>query len=355
MLHSKKLIEDVCRGIRPERTPIFDLLLNDAVIEHFAGRPLDGKADEETVILAAANGLDGTRWIPVPDADGRTWTDDMGNVRVASRWTCWVQRHALNTPEQWAAWLPQHIECLENEVPPSDSNRQEVFARQQSLNARLNGTVFIHCTPATAINEALFGPCGCGLEMFSYLWADDRDLVLRWLRALELQQRHVIERAAHAGTCNLAMIYSDVAFKGRTMFGRDMFRHIGFFEDVERICHECHLRGLKVIFHSDGYVMDIMSDLMVAGIDGLNPIEKAAGMDIYELRRQYPELILVGGVDVTYLLREGRPDDIRTQTRRILAEVGSEGHLLIGSSTELDNGVPLENYLAFHNEVTNGH
>ena len=54
-------------------------------------------------------------------------------------------------------------------------------------------------------------------------------------------------------------------------------------------------RWLTVVFHSDGYVMEIMPDLVAAGIDGFNPIEKAAGMDVYALRRQFPELILVGG------------------------------------------------------------
>jgi uroporphyrinogen decarboxylase len=97
--------------------------------------------------------------------------------------------------------------------------------------------------------------------------------------------------------------------------------------------------------------MDIMADLVAAGIDGLNPIEKAAGMDVFELRRLFPELILVGGVDVTHLLPYGSVADVRRETRRIIDNVGSEGRLLIGSSTELENNVPLENYLAFHDEV----
>jgi hypothetical protein len=56
-------------------------------------------------------------------------------------------------------------------------------------------------------------------------------------------------------------------------------------------------------------------------------------------------------VDVTHLLVSGSPDDVRKETRRIIDEVGAEGRLLIGSSTELGNDVPLANYLAFHDEV----
>ena len=95
-------------------------------------------------------------------------------------------------------------------------------------------------------------------------------------------------------------------------------------------------------------------DLIAAGIDGLNPIESAAGMDLYALRRRYPELILVGGLDVTHLLPTGTPEDVRVETRRMIRETGAEGRLLIGSSTELEDNVPLANYLAFHDEVMRG-
>jgi uroporphyrinogen decarboxylase len=193
-----------------------------------------------------------------------------------------------------------------------------------------------------------------GLQMFSYLWADERDLVLRWMRALEAQQRHYIELTAHPETSSLSMIYSDVAFKQSPMFSKRTFNDFGFFDDVATICDACHAKGLQVIFHSDGDIMSLVDDLVAAGIDGLNPLEKAAGMDVYALRKRYPELILVGGVDVTHLLREGTPDQVRKETRRMIDELGSEGRLLIGSSTEVSEHVPLENYLAFHDEAMAG-
>jgi uroporphyrinogen decarboxylase len=221
------------------------------------------------------------------------------------------------------------------------------------LLQRLNGSVYIACTPSTAINEALFG-YHCGLEILSYLWADEPELVLRWFRAIETAQQRFIELTAHADQAALAVIYSDVAFKGRLMFSLDTFRAWGFFDDVARICAACHRAGLQVIFHSDGYIMDLLPDLVAAGIDGLNPIEKAAGMDLYEIRRLYPQLILAGGLDVTHLLPFGTPEEVRRETRRMINETGSEGRLLIGSSTEVGNDVPLANYLAFRDEVFAG-
>ena len=350
MIGSRRLIEQACDGIRPERTPIFDLLLNDAVIEHFAGRPFDGAHDYDISIEAVRNGMDASRHIATPDVDGRTWIDEQGNTRVAARWTSWIQTHALTTAEQWVVWIKGNIEQLEAQPWPAEADRAQERARQQQLNERLGDTAYIHCTPSTAINDMLFGR-HIGLEMFSYLWADERDLMLRWFRALEYSRRCYIELAAHRETSNLAMIYSDVAFKHNLMFSGRTFRDFGFFDDVADICATCHAHGLKVIFHSDGDITTLVDDLVAAGIDGLNPLEKAAGMDVYTLRRRHPQLILVGGVDVTHLLREGTPDQVRAETRRMIRELGSDGRLLIGSTTEVSDHVPLQNYLAFHAEV----
>lgn len=349
---SQQLIAEACRGTRPARTPIFDILANDRVIEHFAGRPFDGVNDRETATMASVNALDGTRHIYVPDVEGRTWRDDVGNLRRASRWTSWIHEHAIADVDGWMKWIEKHIERLDAEPPPTDVERAACAAEQRAYIDGLNGMLYMHCTPSTAINYAMF--VYCGLEYFSYLWADNRELVLRWLRALERQQRRVVQLIAHPENCDLAIIYSDVAFKGRLMFSKEMFREMGFFDDVAAICAQCHEKGMRVIFHSDGHIMDIMADLVAAGIDGVNPIEKAAGMDVYELRRLFPELILVGGVDVSELLPFGTPDEVRSETRRIINETGSEGRLLIGTSTELDTTVPLDNYLAFHDEVMRG-
>ena len=51
------------------------------------------------------------------------------------------------------------------------------------------------------------------------------------------------------------------------------------------------------------------------------------------------------------MLRTGSSEDIRKQTRKMIEEIGADGRLLIGSSTEIGNDVPLEKYLAFHEEV----
>jgi len=103
------------------------------------------------------------------------------------------------------------------------------------------------------------------------------------------------------------------------------------------------------LFHSDGNLWEILDDLVAAGIDLLYPVEPLAGMDPYELRRRYPQLILCGTIDVSQLLPFGSPQEIRDQVVRNIE--ATEGRIMVGSSTELHASVPLENYLALHETV----
>ena len=89
MRNSRKLVSDACRGTRPERAPIFDILCNDAVVEHFAGRPFGGADDEAIAFAAAREALDGSRgWVPRPGKEGAESIDEMGNVHVSLCGNC---------------------------------------------------------------------------------------------------------------------------------------------------------------------------------------------------------------------------------------------------------------------------
>ncbi len=88
-----------------------------------------------------------------------------------------------------------------------------------------------------------------------------------------------------------------------------------------------------------------MDNLVATGIDGINPIEVAAGMTVRALRERYPRLCLTGGVDVSQLLPLGTPEEVRTACRENIAATGGVGYFL-GSSTELHWEVPLANIMA---------
>ena len=104
-----------------------------------------------------------------------------------------------------------------------------------------------------------------------------------------------------------------------------------------------------MLFHSDGDLNPSLRGLVEAGVDGLNPIAVLANMDAGAIHRSYPRLFMSGGIDVSQLLPLGSPEAVRDAVRRALDE--TECMLMIGSSTELNNDVPLENFLAMREAV----
>ena len=56
-------------------------------------------------LTAARNTLDATRLIALPNIDGATWTDGIGNIWESARWTSWIKKHAFSDIERWKKYI----------------------------------------------------------------------------------------------------------------------------------------------------------------------------------------------------------------------------------------------------------
>ena len=171
-----------------------------------------------------------------------------------------------------------------------------------------------------------------GLQAFSYYLADAPKIVHR-----QIQHRFekIVQAVEHSDLPESVLWINescDISYKTGLLFSPTFFRK-SFLPGYRRLCDAVHRQGRKVLFHSDGNLWEILDDLVAAGIDLLYPVEPLAGMDPYELRRRYPQLILCGTIDVSQLLPFGSPQEIRDQVVRNIE--ATEGRIMVGSSTEL--------------------
>jgi len=142
-------------------------------------------------------------------------------------------------------------------------------------------------------------------------------------------------------------IYDDMAYNDGPMFSPASFEKV-FLPAYQRMIRAYKQAGAKYVFlHSDGNVRPILDMLVDAGIDGLNPLERRAGMNIAEIRKRYPRLILVGGMCNTDTMINGPRERIEAEAREII-DIGRDGGVVIGTHS-LGPDVPIENYLAYHN------
>jgi uroporphyrinogen-III decarboxylase len=110
---------------------------------------------------------------------------------------------------------------------------------------------------------------------------------------------------------------------------------------------------VKVAYHSDGNVLDIIPDLIEIGLDVLNPVQPAS-MDPAMLKQKFGDkLCFWGSIDEQHTLPFGTPADVEREVRQRLSTIGDEGGLIIGPTHHVQLDTPLENFWAMVNTVKN--
>lgn len=103
----------------------------------------------------------------------------------------------------------------------------------------------------------------------------------------------------------------------------------------------------KLLYHSCGNVSSLIDDLIEIGVDILNPIQvNAKGMDTKELKRKYGDRVCFwGGVDTNYALPKGTVQEVETEVRKRINDLGPEGYICT-SVHDIQADVPAENIIA---------
>ncbi len=83
--------------------------------------------------------------------------------------------------------------------------------------------------------------------------------------------------------------------------------------------------GVKVLIDTDGNVEPLIPWFQEAGIEGVLPLERQAGVDVNRIRRQYPEWIMIGGYDKT-IMHLGE-EAMRQEFERLLPAIRSERYV----------------------------
>ncbi len=104
--------------------------------------------------------------------------------------------------------------------------------------------------------------------------------------------------------------------------------------------------GIRLIWHCDGNLMDMVPRLLECGIGGFQGFQYEDGMDYEKIcrmkTREGDGLFIIAGVSVTTTLPRGKPADVRRQMDW-LVEKGPKVGLMLGCSSSIAPGVPLDN------------
>jgi hypothetical protein len=108
--------------------------------------------------------------------------------------------------------------------------------------------------------------------------------------------------------------------------------------------------GVKLIWHCDGNLMEMVPRLLECGIGGFQGFQYEAGMDYERIcrtkTRDGESLVIVAGVSVSTTLPMGKPSDVKSEMEW-LVEHGPRTGLFLSASSSVTPGVPWENMQTF--------
>jgi len=151
-----------------------------------------------------------------------------------------------------------------------------------------------------------------------------------------------------AGTSSpLIMVGDDQGMQSGLAIGADRWRKY-MKPAFRRIYDVCHAHGRFVYMHTDGDIIDIMPDLVEAGVNIINPQYRANGIDrlVRTCRGKIPIMLDLD----RQLFPFASPSELRDHVRETVEKLYlPEGGL--GINIEIGMEVPLENIVAILDEM----
>lgn len=156
---------------------------------------------------------------------------------------------------------------------------------------------------------------------------------------------------ATKGRLNAVLIGNDMGSQRGLMLSPDMVRRF-IIPGCKKLVEQAHSYGLKVIYHSCGSIVDIIPDLIEAGVDIIHPIQAlAAGMEPEGLKEKFGDKVsFCGGVDTQDLLVNGTPEDVKNKVKE-LRTIFPTGLIISPSHEAILPDIPPANIQALFDEA----
>ena len=151
------------------------------------------------------------------------------------------------------------------------------------------------------------------------------------------------------GKVDISYVAEDFGAQEDLLISPGLIRQF-FIPRMKRMIDLAHQAGAYVFFHSDGAVRKIIPDMIVAGIDVLNPIQwRCKGMEREGLKRDFGDRVAFhGGVDNQHTLAFGSVDEVREEVITNIQVLGRGGGYILAPCHNIQAVSPPENVVAMY-------
>ena len=134
--------------------------------------------------------------------------------------------------------------------------------------------------------------------------------------------------AAADGLLDGMVIWADAAYRKGLFMGPTYWRR-WYKPTVARIIELCHSHDLPVILHGCGNTNAILEDLIEIGLDGYNPLEAKADLDVVELRARLGHRLTFCGNSDIRVWERGDPAELRREVLHRLRAAEGGGYIFM--------------------------
>jgi len=180
-----------------------------------------------------------------------------------------------------------------------------------------------------AIHEALFE--GMTMSRVAYYMRKNPQFIHEVLSEYTKLNIEVIKRFHEAGV-DIVFYSDDLGFKGRSILSIEQFKKF-ILPYYKKFYSACKQRGMFIVQHSCGYIDENLPYMAEAGLNCIQALEPAAGVDLAKLKQNLGnKLSFMGGIDSSRILNFGTPEDIVQEVKRCVKSAGFNGGYFVGPS-----------------------
>jgi uroporphyrinogen decarboxylase len=154
--------------------------------------------------------------------------------------------------------------------------------------------------------------------------AESPDLMMAWFDRYADWLCGLVDNCVEAGV-DLFTLSDDWGSNGTMLFSPRMWRRM-IRPYAERVVRHANSRGKPVMLHSDGYIMQILPDIVEMGFALVHPMQESSGMDPQVIKEQYGDKFVIYGsldvVDGLYMFDHEALDDYITKRFAVYAPGG---------------------------------
>ena len=184
-----------------------------------------------------------------------------------------------------------------------------------------------------------------GIEPHMYAFYDHPDLMHRMNSDLLDYYCMVIEELSKFCKPSFILLAEDLSYNHGPMLSKSCFDEFiaPYYREIVAVMNK---HDIIPIADSDGDVTQCIDWFKEVGVRGIGPLERVAGTDVNQIRREHPDFLLVGGFDKT-IMHKGE-QAMRKEFERLLPVMQQGGYLL-----SVDHQTPPEVSLEQYEQYVN--